>query len=110
MKEWLGRNFDVAAVDLNGYRVFDAVRDTRLPCIPVKVVMDTVEQDLAPRVFEAMRYPLAKRIVRSSAYVIGNPVRILEVARLAAQVGAARKSLSQFLYRLARTRLAMSQD
>lgn len=110
MKEWLGRTFDVAAVDLDSYWVADALRETRLPCIPVRVVMDTVEQDLSPRVSETMRYTLARRIIRSSAYSIGNPIRIFEVVRSAAQVRAARKSLSWFLYRLARTRLAMDQD
>ena len=110
MKEWLGRTFDVAAVDLDGYRVADAVRDTRLPCIPVRAVMDTVEQDLLPRVSETMRYPLARRAIRSSGYAIGNPIRVFEIAKSAAQMGTARKSLSRFLYRLARTRFAMGQD
>ena len=110
MKEWLGRTFDVAAVDLDCYWVADALGDTRLPCIPVRVVMDTVEQDLSPRVSETMRYPLPRRIIQSSAYSIANPIRIFEVVRSAAQVGAARKSLSRFLYRLTRTRLAMGQD
>ena len=110
MKEWLGRTFDVAAVDLDGYRVADAVRDARLQCILVRAVMDTVEQDLLPRVSETMRYPLARRIIRSSAYAIGNPVRIFEIAKSASQAGTARKSLSWFLYRLARTQLAMGED
>ncbi len=110
MKEWLGRTFDVAAVDLDGYRVADAVRDTRLPCILVRAVMDTVEQDLLPEVSETMRYPLARRIIRSSAYAIGNPVRIFKIAKSASQAGTARKSLTWFLYRLARTRLAMGED
>ena len=110
MKEWLGRNFDVVAVDLDGYHVADAVQDARLQCILVRTVIDTVEQDLLPRVSETMRYPLARRIVRSSAYAIGSPVRILEIAKSASQAGTARKSLSWFLYRLARTRLAMGED
>lgn len=110
MKEWLGRTFDVAAVDLDGYRVAAAVRDARLRCIPVRAVMDTVEQDLLPRVSETMRYPLARRIIRSSAYAIGNPVRIFEIAKSASQAGTARKSLSWFLYRLAQTRFAMGED
>ena len=110
MKEWLGRTFDVAAVDMDGYRVVDAIRDTRHPCIPVKAVMDTVERDLEPGVSEIMRYPLARRIIGSSAYAAGNPVRIFEIAKVAAQMGAARKSLARFLYRLARTQLAMGQD
>ena len=110
MKEWLGRTFDVAALDVDGYRVVDAIRDTRLPCIPVKAVMDTVEQEISPGVSETMRYPLARRIIRSSAYAAGNPVRIFEIAKVAAQMGTARKSLARFLYRLARTRLAMGQD
>lgn len=110
MKEWLGRTFDVAAVDLYGYRVADAVRDARLQCILVRAVIDTVEQDLLPRVSETMRYPLARRIIRSSAYAIGNPVRIFEIAKSASQAGTARKSLSWFLYRLARTQLAMGED
>lgn len=110
MKEWLGKTFDVAAVDLDGYRVADAVRDARLQFILVRAVMDTVEQDLLPRVSETMRYPLARRIIRSSAYAIGNPVRIFEIAKSASQAGTARKSLSWFLYRLARTQLAMGED
>ena len=110
MKEWLGRTFDVAAVDLDGYRVADAVRDARLQFILVRAVMDTVEQDLLPRVSETMRYPLARRIIRSSAYAIGNPVRIFEIAKSASQAGTARKSLSWFLYRLSRTELAMGED
>ncbi len=110
MKEWLGSAFDAATVDMEVYWIADAVRETRRPCVPVKVVMDVLGQEFSPRAFETLRYPLARRILSSTGYVAGNPLRIFEVARLAAQVAAARKSLAQFLYRLARTRLAMGRN
>ena len=110
MKEWLGRTFDVSAMDMEGYWVADAVRQMRLPCLPVKVVMDTMEQDASPRVIETLQYPPTRCMLRSAGYIAGNPVRLFEVARLSAQVGPARKSLAEFLYRLARTQLAMGRN
>ena len=110
MKEWLGETFDVSAMDLDGYLMAEAISKTRLPLVPIKVVMDTLEQDTSPRVFEALRCPLGMRILRSTRHVAANPVRIFEVAKSAAQAGLARKSLARFLYLLARTPLAMGQD
>ena len=110
MKEWLGATFDVSAMDLDGYPMADTISKTRLPLVPIKVVMDTLEQDTSPRVFEALRCPMGMRILRSTRHVAANPIRIFEVARSAAQAGLARKSLARFLYLLARTPLAMGQE
>ena len=110
MKEWLGATFDVSAMDLHGYLVAEAISKTRLPLVPIRVVMDTLDQDTSPRMFEALRRPLGMRILRSTSYVAANPIRIFEVAKSAAQAGQARKSLARFLYLLARTRFAMGQD
>ncbi len=109
MKEWLGSSFDVSAIDMESYWVADAVTRMRLPCLPVKVVTDTLGQKGSPLLIETRKYAPARRMLRSAGYIVGNPVRIVEVARLSAQVGHARKSLSQFLYRLARTQLAIGQ-
>lgn len=110
MKEWLGATFDVAAMDLDGYLMTEVIRETRRSFLPVKVVMDTLGQDISPRALEAMRRPLGMRILRSTGYVAANPLRMFEVVKSAAQAGSARRSLARFLYRLARTRLAMGQD
>ena len=110
MKEWLGATFDVSAMDLDGYPMADAISETRLPLVPIKVVMDTLEQDTSPRALEALRRPLGMRVLRSTRHVAANPIRVFEVARSAAQAGLARKSLARFLYLLARTRLAMGQN
>ena len=110
MKEWLGSAIDAAAMDMEVYWIADAIRDMRRPCVPVKVVMDALGQEFSPRAFEFLRYPLARRILSSTGYIAGNPLRVFEVARLAVQMAVARKSLAQFLYRLARTQLAMGRN
>ena len=110
MKEWLGNTFEVSAMDSDGYSLADAVRQTRRPLVPVRVVMDTLERDFSPRALENIRYPFGKRILRSTGYVAANPLRIFEVAKLSAQARSARKSLARFLYRLSRTQLATGQN
>lgn len=110
MKEWLGKTFDTSVTDLDGYPLAAAIQERRLPLLPVKAVMNTMERDISPRLFETMRYPIGRRILRSTGYVAANPLRTFEVAKLSAQAGAARKSLARFLYRLSRTQLAMGQD
>ena len=110
MKAWLGSAFDVSAIDLDCYPMAEAVQAKRLPLVQVNALMDTLERDISPRMFETMRYPRARRILRSTGYVAANPLRIFEVARLSAQSGSARKSLARFLYLLSRTQLAMRQD
>lgn len=112
MKEWLGETFSAAAMGMDGYSVAAAVREIRprLRCVPVRVIMDTVEQDVSPRMFENLRHPPARRILRSAGYVSGNPVRLFEVAGLASQARLARRSLARFLYRLARTQIAMGRN
>ncbi len=110
MKAWLGSVFDVSAIDLECYPMSEAVQEKRLPLVQVNVLMDTLDQDISPRMFETMRYPRARRILRSTGYVAANPLRIFEVARLTSQAGSARKSLARFLYLLSRTQLAMGQD
>ena len=107
MKEWLGKTFHALAIDMNSYWVAEAVRATRRPCIPVRVVMDSMEREISAPIFETLRCPMPSRFTQSARYVAPNPTRLFRVVRLAAQARAARKSLAQFLHRLARTRIAM---
>lgn len=110
MKEWLGRTFDASAADLEGYWTASVVQEFRLPCVPVVAIVNTMEQDVALRAVEALRQPPARRALRSLGYVAGNPVRMVEVARLSSQSKKARKSLAHFLYRLGITRVAMGEN
>ena len=107
MKEWLGRTFDAPALDINSYWVVKAVVETRRACIPVKVIADSMNREMSPLVFETLRLPARKRFVQSTKYVAANPLRVFRVVKLAAQAQASRKSLSKFLHRLARTRIAI---
>ena len=110
MKEWLGRTFDVAAADLEGYWTASVVQEFRLPCVPVRAIVDTMEQDVSLRAVEVLRQPPARRALHSFGYTAGNPARLIELARLSSQAGKARKSLAQFLYRLSGTRIAMGEN
>ena len=110
MKEWLGRTFEAAAADLDGYWIARVVQEFRLPCVPVRAIVDTMEQDVSLRAVEALRQPPARRMLRSLGYVSVNPARLVEVSKLSTQAGKARKSLAQFLYRLARSRFSMGEN
>ena len=107
MKEWIGRTFDAAAADLEGYWTASAAQEFRIRFVPVRAIVDTMEQDVSLRAMEALRQSPARRALHSLGYVAGNPVRMAEVAKLSSQAGKARRSLAQFLYRLTRTRVGM---
>ena len=109
MKEWLGKTFHALAIDINSYWVAEAVRATRRPCIPVRVVMDSMEREISAPVFETLRCPMPSRFTQCTRHVGVNPARAFRVVKLASQARVARKSLAQFLHRLARTRMAMEQ-
>ena len=110
MKEWLGRTFDAAAADLDGYWVTNVVQEFRLPCIPVRAIVDTMEQDVSLRAAEVLRQPPVRGTFHSLSFVAANPLRLGEMTKLSAQAGKARKSLARFLYRLSRTRLAIGES
>lgn len=107
MKEWLGRTFDAVAADLEGYWTASVVREFRVPCVPIRAIVDTMEQDVTLRAAEVLSHPPARRALHSLGYVAGNPARLAEVAKLSYQGKKASGSLARFLYRLARTRIAM---
>ncbi len=109
MKEWLGRTFDALAMDINSYRVAEAVLATRRPCIPVRVVIDPMEREISEPVFEILRRPMPLRFTQSARHVRANPIRLFQVIKLATQARRSRKSLARFLHRLVRTRIAMER-
>ena len=109
MKEWLGRTFDAASADLEGYWTASAAQELRLAFIPVRAIVDIMEQDVSLRAVEILRQPPAKRAFRSAGYIAGNPLRAAEMARLSSQAGKARRSLSQLLYQLIRARVGMEK-
>ncbi len=110
MKEWLGKTFDVSALDTEGYWVADAFRRERLPCLFVKAMSDTMDQTASPMYVETLKYSPARRMLRSFGYITANPSRVFEVAKFSAQVKQARNSLSRFLYRLSRTEFDISRN
>ena len=110
MKAWLGRAFDVSALDMESYWVAEAAAEARLPWLAVRSILDPVEQDVSRFVGESLRDGRFRRGFRAVRHLAAHPSDAPGLVRLASQVRKRGEELSEFLTRLTAAPTASWRD
>lgn len=101
-KRRLGAEYGVSAIDMESYwAVLEASRHGT-PCVPIRVILDPVEQRVSRLVENTLEDTRMRRVFRSAGYLATHPKEARELLRLSGQVKLAGKSLSDLLTRLLR--------
>ncbi len=100
MKRWIGDTFDVATIDMESYWVASAASEHRVPWLPVRVVLDPVDQNVSNLVGELLNAGPMRRVLRSTRFLAGNPGDSVGVMKIILQVKTARAALSDLLTKL----------
>ena len=100
MKRWIGATYNVSTIDMESYWVAEEASRHNVPCLPVRVVLDPVEQDVSHLVGASLDDTRLKRAFRSARYLIAHPADVAGLVKLSFQVRKASGALSNFLTRL----------
>ena len=110
MKSWIGATFHVSTIDMESFWVADAARTLNLPWLPIRAVLDPVEQNVSRLVGASLNDGSLRRVGRSVFHLAANPGDTPGLLKLARQVQTAGSSLAEFLTRLSQTRLAARSE
>ena len=106
MKSWIGATFNVSTIDMESFWVAEAARTLKVRWLPIRAVLDPLEQDLSRLVGESLNDSPLRRVGRSVSHLAANPWETPGLLKLAGQVRTASRALAEFLTRLSRTSLA----
>ena len=107
MKAWIGSTFGVSLIDMEGYWAALAAEEANVPFLPLRAVLDTVEQSVSPLVSQSLEDSPVRRVVRGAGYMAAHPRDIRGILAMARQRTRARQSLASHLTLLAQTSLAV---
>ena len=100
MKRRLGNTFGVSAIDMESYWAIEEATRLGVPCVPIRAILDPVEQSVSPLVGDTLGDTPTRRALRSAGYIATHPGEARGLLRLAGQVKLAGKSLSDLLTQL----------
>ena len=93
MKQRLGNMFNVSAIDMESHWAVAEASRLRVPCVPVRVILDPAEQRVSPLVSATLGDAPTRRAFRIAAYLAAHPGEARGLLRLRAQVRRARAAL-----------------
>lgn len=96
----LGTEYGVSAIDMESYWAVAEASRHGTPCVPIRVILDPVEQSVSRLVENTLEDTRMRRVFRSAGYLATHPKEARELLRLSGQVKLAGKSLSDLLTRL----------
>lgn len=99
-KRRLGAEYGVSAIDMESYWAVVEASRHGTPCVPIRVILDPVEQSVSRLVENTLEDTRMRRVFRSAGYLATHPKEARELLRLSGQVKLAGKSLSDLLTRL----------
>lgn len=99
-KRRLGAEYGVSAIDMESYWAVVEASRHGTPCVPIRVILDPVEQRVSGLVESTLEDTRMRRVFRSAGYLATHPQEARELLRLSGQVKLAGKSLSDLLTRL----------
>ena len=105
MKRWIGQTFDVSTIDMESYWIAEESNRQNVNWLPIRVVLDPVEQSVSPLVGKSLEDNRPKRLARIIAHLATHPTDLAGLLRLSGQVRTAARSLSDFLTELSGTDL-----
>ncbi len=101
-KRRLGAEYGVSAIDMESYWAVVEASRHGTPCVPIRVILDPVEQSVSRLVENTLEDTRMRRVLRSAGYLATHPQEARGLLRLSGQVRLAGKSLSDLLTRLVR--------
>ena len=107
MKSWIGSAFGVSLIDMEGYWAALAAEEANVPFLPMRVVLDTVDQNVSPLVSQSLEDGPIRRVARGARFVAAHPRDIPGLLSMSRQTTRARKSLASHLTLLAQTPMAV---
>ena len=99
-KRRLGAEYGVSTIDMESYWAVVEASRHGTPCVPIRVILDPVEQSVSRLVENTLEDTRMRRVLRSAGYLATHPKEARELLRLSGQVKLAGKSLSDLLTRL----------
>lgn len=102
-KRRLGAEYGVSAIDMESYWAVVEASRHGTPCVPIRVILDPVEQSISRLVENTLEDTRMRRVFRSAGYLATHPKEARELLRLSGQVKLAGKSLSDLLTQLLHT-------
>ena len=106
-KRRLGAEYGVSAIDMESYWAVVEASRHGTPCVPIRVILDPVEQSVSRLVENTLEDTRMRRVFRSAGYLATHPKEARELLRLSGQAKLAGKSLSDLLTRLLHTGYAV---
>ena len=93
IKRRLGKTFGISAIDMESYWAMTEAARRGVPCVPVRVILDPVEQRVSRLVADTLWDSPARRAFRSAAHLAAHPGEARGLLRLSGQVRRARAAL-----------------
>ena len=106
MKRWIGSTYDVATIDMESYWVAEAATRHSVPWLPIRVVLDPVDQDVCRLVGESLEDTRLRRAMRSAGHLVKHPGDLAGLLKLSIQVRRASAALAGMLAQLSRAEFA----
>ena len=107
MKAWIGSTFGVSLIDMEGYWAALAAEDANVPFLPLRIVLDTVDQHVSPLVSQSLEDGPVRRVVRGTGFMAAHPGDIRGLLAMGRQTTKARRTLASYLNMLAQTPMAV---
>ena len=107
MKAWIGSTFGVSLIDMEGYWAALAAEEANVPFLPLRVVLDTVDQNVSPLVSQTLEDNPIRRVVRGARFMAAHPREVPGLLAMGRQTARARVSLASHLTVLAQTPMAV---
>ena len=107
MKAWIGSTFGVSLIDMEGYWAALAAEEANVPFLPLKIILDTVDQSVSPLVSQSLEDSPIRRVVRGARFMAAHPRDIPGLLEMSRQTTRARRSLASHLTLLAQTPMAV---
>ena len=107
MKAWIGSTFGVSLIDMEGYWAATAAAEANVPFLPLRIVLDTVDQNVSPLVAQSLEDSPIRRVVRGARFMAAHPGDIRGLLAMSRQTTRARRLLASHLTLLAQTPMAV---
>ena len=106
-KRRLGITFGASAIDMESYWAAKEAARCGTPCLPIRVILDPVDQSVSWLVETTLEDTRLRRAIRSAGYLVKHPRETPELLRLSRQAKLSAKSLSHFMPQLLHIRFSV---